>query len=301
MQYKDYYKILGVARDASQADIKKAYRKLAHKYHPDVSKEPDAEARFKEINEAYEVLGDPEKRKAYDRLGADWKAGQEFRPPPDWEQVFGGAGFGGGMGGFSEFFETLFGGGFARAGRGTSGFGGFRARGRDQHASIQVDLDDLYHGAVKTVRLGGGRSLQVRIPAGITEGQKIRLSGQGAPGVGGGPNGDLYLKVKLRPHAWYRLEGRDVYLDLPLAPWEAALGATVQVPTLGGKVEMKIPAGAKSGAKLRLKGRGLPGNPPGDQYVVLQIVTPPADTAEAREFYERMRKALPFDPRAHLG
>jgi curved DNA-binding protein len=298
MEYKDYYTLLGVQRDASQDEIKRAYRKLARKFHPDVSKEANAEARFKEVNEAYEVLGDPEKRKAYDQLGANWRQGQEFRPPPDWEEMFGGEGPR--SGGFSDFFESLFGGGAGARARGP-GFGGYRARGADRQATITVDLEDLYHGTTKTVRLGTGRNLQVKIPRGLSEGQQIRLSGQGEPGPGGGPSGDLYLRVKLRPHPLYRLEGRDVLLDLPVAPWEAALGASVAVPTLGGRVELKIPAGAKSGTKLRLKGRGLPGNPPGDQYVLVQIVTPPAESPAAREFYERMKRELAFDPRAHLA
>jgi curved DNA-binding protein len=304
MKFRDYYQVLGVQRAAGEADIKKAYRRLARKYHPDVSKESNAEEHFKEVNEAYEVLRDPEKRKAYDQLGANWKAGQDFRPPPDWEQAFGGGGpgfgGGGGFGGsFSEFFESLFGGGGPGAGR--AGFGGgFRAKGPDQQASIQVDLEELYRGTTKTVRLGSGRAVQVKIPAGLAEGQQIRLGGQGGPGAGGGPSGDLYLRVRVRPHAVFRLDGRDVLVDLPVAPWEAALGASIEVPTLAGKVEMKVPAGSRSGSRLRLKGRGLPGKPPGDQFVVIQIVTPPADSPAVRDFYERMQREIPFDPRAHL-
>ena len=311
MQFKDYYELLGVSRTAEQDAIKKAYRRLARKYHPDVSKEPDAEERFKEVNEAYEVLSDPEKRAAYDQLGANWKAGQDFRPPPGWEQAagFGGAGqhgFGGadfGANGFSDFFETLFGGGFrqAGAGAGRTGGAGFRARGQDLEAELALDLETAYHGGRQTLRLSGGRTLSVNIPAGVGDSQRIRLSGQGAQGIGGGPAGDLYLTVRIRPHELFRLEGRDVVLELPVAPWEAALGATITVPTLAGKVDLKIPAGSRAGRKMRLKGRGLPGKTPGDQYVVLRIETPPAQTEEQREFYERMRRELPFDPRAHLA
>lgn len=305
MEFKDYYKILGVARDASQDDIKRAYRKLARKYHPDVSKEPEAEARFKEVAEAYEVLKDPEKRKAYDRFGANWKEGQEFRPPPGWDQGFD---FSGGFAGgdYSDFFEALFG----RAG---GRRGGFRMRGEDQVARISISLEDAYQGGTQTITLNvpelaadgsvvaRTRTLNVRIPKGITEGQRIRLAGQGGPGPGGGPAGDLYLEVYFRPHPYFHAEKRDIFLDLPIAPWEAALGQTVPVPTLGGTVELRIPPGSQTGRKLRLKGRGLPGNPPGDQYAVLKIVTPAAHTDAARAFYERMARELPMNPRADLG
>lgn len=318
MRYKDYYQIMGVARDAGAEDIKRAYRKLARKYHPDVSKEPGAEERFKEVNEAYEVLRDPEKRAAYDQLGESWRAGQEFTPPPGWGEGRGGFEFRTtgfrpeDAAQFSDFFASLFGG--AGFGRGAGArAGGFRMQGEDQHAKVLIPLEDAYHGATRTLQLAvpevdahgrvvtRPRALQVKIPAGVTEGQQIRLPGQGAPGIGGGPNGDLYLEVELQGHPLYQAEGRDVYLNLPIAPWEAALGATVTVPTLGGNVEMKIPAGAQSGQKLRLRGRGLPGRTPGDQYVVLQIVNPRADTPAARELYERMAREMPFNPRVHLG
>jgi len=314
MEFKDYYKIMGVDRDATQDEIKRAYRKLARKYHPDVSKEPDAEARFKEVGEAYEVLKDPEKRAAYDQLGANWKAGQEFHPPPGWDAgfEFSGGGFtGGDTSAFSDFFEALF---------GRGGFGGathrrstFRAKGEDHHAKILVDLEDAFHGANRTITLQipevdahghvrtRRRSLKVHIPKGIRQGQRIRLAGQGAPGIGGAPAGDLYLEVEFRPHPFYRVEGRDLYLDLPIAPWEAALGAKVKVPTPGGVVDLKIPPNSKSGRKLRLKGRGIPDSPAGDLYVVLQIVTPPADSEKAKALYRQMAQELAFNPRARLG
>lgn len=307
MKYQDYYQTLGVARDASIDDIKRAYRKLARKYHPDVSKEANAEARFKEINEANAVLSDPEKRAAYDQLGANWRAGQDF-DASTWKNSHtrGHAGFSAeNAAEFSDFFSQLFGGGFAGGAR-RSGM-----PGQDQHAKLRIALEDAYHGATRTLQLAlpsfagntatQGRTLQVRIPAGIATGQQIRLTGQGSEGFGGGPAGDLYLEVELEPHPLYRVEGRDVHLHLPVAPWEAALGATLTVPTLGGKVELKIPAGARAGQTLRLKGRGLPGKTPGDQYVVLQIVAPQADNPEKRALYERMAREMAFNPRSHLG
>lgn len=304
MEFKDYYKILEVPRDADQATIKKAYRRLARKYHPDVSKEHEAEARFKEVNEANEVLSDPEKRQAYDQLGPNWKAGQDFRPPPGWEHFggfshgdFSGGGFaGGGAAGFSDFFESLFGGGMHQ---GAKPRGGFRMRGQDQEARLDLDLETAFHGGRHTLQLAG-KALNVSIPAGVTQGQRIRLSGQGQPGRGGGPSGDLYLVIHILSHAMYRLEGRDVILSLPVTPWEAALGAQVKVPTLAGKVELRVPPNSTSGRKLRLKGRGFPGKPPGDQYIELRIETPPVETQAHRDFYERMSQELPFDPRGHL-
>lgn len=312
MEYKDYYNIMGLSRDATQDEIKKAYRKLARKYHPDVSKEADAEQRFKEIGEAYEVLRDAQKRAAYDQLGSNWRAGQDFRPPPGWESHFD-FGVGGGAGGaqFSDFFESLFGGLGGRHGR--SGFSGFAAQGDDQHAKIRISLEDAYHGSNRSLQLQvpeydaqgrsrmRARSLNVRIPKGIKAGQQIRLGGQGAPGRGGGANGDLYLEVEFEPHPLFEVKERDIYLHLPLTPWEAALGEKVTVPTLGGSVDMKVPAGSQSGKKMRLKGRGLPGNPPGDLYVEFQIITPPADSEQARQFYEQMAQLLPLNPRAHWG
>ena len=298
MQFKDYYETLGIGRDASQEDVKRAYRRLARKYHPDVSKEADAEARFKEVGEAYEVLKDPEKRAAYDRFGKDWKHGQEFRPPPGWERQFNfrSDGFSGASG-FSDFFEALFGHGGFDGRDGVDARRPMRARGGDRSARIEIPLEDAYRGATRHITLGG-RMLNVRIPRGVAEGQRIRLGGQGAAGAGGAPAGDLYLTVTHATHPLFRAEGRDVYLKLPVAPWEAALGATVAVPTLGGRVDLKIPRGSRSGQTLRLKGRGLPGSPDGDQYVALEIVAPPADTPEAESLYRQMAESMRFDPRA---
>ncbi|MGE0384511.1 MAG: DnaJ C-terminal domain-containing protein [Gammaproteobacteria bacterium] len=304
MQYKDYYRILGVGKTASAEEIKRAYRKLARKYHPDVSKEKDAEARFKDVNEAHAVLSDPKKRKAYDELGPGWQSGQEFRPPPGWEGRVDPGDLGGAFGGgdFSDFFDALFRGGSGRAGAGAGGRrrGGMQMPGSDEHARLTITLQDAYHGAARTISLGDGRSLKVTIPRGVTPGQRIRLAGQGQPGFGGGPNGDLYLEVEFAPHAVFRAEGRHIHMNLRIAPWEAALGATVTVPTLGGRVDLKVPAGSESGQQLRLKGRGLPGDPPGDQLVALQIVTPRADTPAARALYEKMRDAFAFNPRPEL-
>ncbi len=340
MEFKDYYKILGVERSAGKDEIKRAYRKLARKYHPDLNKAPDAEEKFKEIQEAYEVLSDEEKRKAYDALGPNWKAGQQFRPPPDWEERFGfarggGAGAGhngaeafgfGDAGGFSDFFETLFGamgggrsgGGFRTFRFSTGGGPGagtrMRVKGEDIHARLTIDLADAYTGAERTITLQvpeqqpdgtvqtKTKTLTVRIPKGVREGQHIRLKGQGAPGLNGGPPGDLYLEVSFRPDSRFRVEGRDIYVDLPVAPWEAALGAKVKVPLPAGAVEMKVPAGSQCGRKLRLKGKGLPGKTPGDLYAVLKVVLPPADSADAKQFYEDMKKRFAgFDPRAGMG
>jgi curved DNA-binding protein len=311
MDYKDYYKILGVTREANQEEIKRAYRRLARKYHPDVSKEANAEERFKEVQEAYEVLKDPEKRAAYDQLGSNWRSGQEFRPPPDWGKGFEFSTFGGvdDDSGFSDFFASLFGSRspFGRGGGRRSG--GFARSGEDHVAKIQIDLEDAYRGGTQMIELKSPqlaedgrvvvkpRTLRVTIPAGVIEGQRIRLAGQGSAGVGGGPAGDLYLEISFRPHRLFQVEGRDVTLTLPIAPWEAALGATVQTPTLAGPVDLRIPPGAKSDQKLRLKGRGLPGPTPGDQYVVLKIVLPPVTTPEARALFEKMKKELPFNPR----
>lgn len=314
MDFKDYYAIMGVARDASQDDIKRAYRKLARKFHPDVSKEANAEERFKELQEAHEVLKDPEKRAAYDQLGHNWRAGQEFKPPPDWGRdfEFSGGPAGGEEARFSEFFSSLFGGDSPFA-HGRQRSGSFHGPGRDHYARVQISLEDAFNGGSHTIELTSPevtpdghvvsrpRTLRVTIPKGVIEGQQIRLAGQGSPGLGGGPPGDLYLEVGYRPHPRYVVDGRDVTIVVPVAPWEAALGAKIEVPTLGGSVELRIPAGARAGQRLRLKGRGLPGPVPGDQFVELKIVLPPADTPQARALYEQMREELAFDPRATAG
>ncbi|NUO73094.1 MAG: DnaJ domain-containing protein [Frateuria sp.] len=298
MEFKDYYDILGVKPDASEAEIKAAYRKLARQYHPDKNKEAGAEERFKAINEANEALRDPEKRRAYDQLRAGgYRGGEQFRPPPGWGQG-GGFDFGDvGDGDFSDFFESLFG----RAGGGPRGQPRPR-RGRDVQAQVQIDLQTAFDGGRTRLALQGGgneRVLEVKIPAGILPGQVIRLGGQGQPGVAGGPNGDLLLEVAIRDDARFTLEGRNVLHVLPLAPWEAALGATVPVPTLAGAVDMRIPAGSQSGRKLRLKGRGLPGAPPGDQLVELSIRVPSAESDAEREAYETLRRQFGgYDPRA---
>lgn len=314
MQYKDYYKVMGLSRDSGQDEIKRAYRKLARKYHPDVSKEPDAEAKFKELGEAYEVLKDPEKRAAYDRLGANWKAGEDFRPPPNWDEgfEFSGGGFAGGnAGAYSDFFEQLFGRtGFASAVRGQNGF---HARGQDSHAKIHIDLEDSFRGAVRNISLSvpeinaqgqiqvKHRSLNVKIPRGIKPGQHIKLAGQGDPGIRGGQAGDLFLEIAFNNHLLYRVLDADVYLDLPVAPWEAALGAKIKVPTPEAYVDLKIPPDSRAGSKLRLKGRGLPAQPPGDFFVVLQIALPPANTEKSRTAYKKMQQELDFNPRQFWG
>ncbi len=309
MQYKDYYAIMGLKREAAPEEIKQAYRKLARKYHPDVSKEKDAEERFKEVNEAYEVLKDSEKRKQYDQLGANWRAGEEFRAPPDWQQQhWGGQGarfetedFAGGD--FSDFFSSLFGGRFRQQAH--SHQAGFNRRGEDLQSKITISLEEAYAGTMRAIQLSGGakgaRELKVKIPAGVIQGQQIRLSGQGNPGMGKGEPGNLYLEINLKPHPFLQADKADIYLTLPVTPWEAALGATVAVPTLGSKVDLKIPAGSQSGQKLRLKGRGLPAKTPGDQYITLQVMLPPANTPAQRELYEQMAQQMPFNPRERLG
>ena len=337
MEFKDYYKTLGLARGASADDIKSAYRKLARKYHPDVSKEADAEARFKEIGEASEVLRDPEKRAAYDVAGAQWErqqatgggqrgGPQDFQPPPGWDAGFefsgrGDAGDNDPFGGadHSDFFEALF--GRARAGRGGSRGGGTSGnarrpdtpmRGQDHHAKVMIDLEDAFQGAQRSISLhmpaldedGRGvmreRTLDVNIPKGIREGQQMRLAGQGGPGLGNGPAGDLFLEISFNSHKQFRVDGRDVYIDLPLAPWEAALGASVSAATPDGAVELTIPPNSVAGRKLRLKGRGIPGNPAGDLYVVLGVALPLAESAANKAAYEAFAASFEFNPRAPL-
>ena len=319
MEYKDYYKILGVERGATQDDIKRAYRKLARTLHPDINKEAGAEAKFKDLGEAYEVLKDPEKRAAYNELGANWKQGQDFRPPPNWDQGFEFSGGGGGYTNadsahFSDFFEGLFGQAGGRGARG--GFSTRReysAKGEDHHAKVVISIRDAYVGAKRDITLrvpevdGGGhvvvkdRTLSVTIPKGVREGQHIRLAGQGSPGMGKGQPGDLYLEVSFAPDLRFKVEGKDVYIELPITPWEAALGTSAMAPTPEGAVILKIPPGSTKGRTMRLKGKGLPGNPPGDMHAVLKIETPPADTDKAKEFYRQMERELPFNPRAGMG
>ncbi|GAB3037968.1 DnaJ C-terminal domain-containing protein [Oleiagrimonas citrea] len=300
MEFKDYYDILGVDSSASESDIRTAYRKLARKYHPDRNKEPDAEEKFKAINEAHEVLKDKQKRASYDQLRAGgYRGGDSFQPPPGWGQGGGGAQFDFGGGDFSDFFESLFGRGAARH----AGAHQQRPmRGRDVKAHIDIDLHTAYAGGSTRVSLHDGagdeRVLEVKIPAGIESGKVIRLSGQGHPGMAGGPSGDLMLEVGIRPDSRFRLDGRNVGFTLAITPWEAALGAKVPVPTLGGTVDLQIPAGSQSGRKLRLKGRGLPGKTAGDQLVTLEIHAPPADSDENKAAYEAFSKAFPdYDPR----
>lgn len=305
MEFKDYYQTLGVARDATAEDLKKAFRKLARKYHPDVSKEADAQLRMQEVNEAYAVLSDPEKRAAYDQLGSGHQPGQEFRPPPDWDAgfEFSGRGFSPHeAAGYSDFFSELF-------GRMGGTHAGFRARGEDHHAKVLLDLEDAFSGATRQIALrvpqmdAHGRvqlvprTLKVKIPVGVRAGQVIRLAGQGAPGVGGAAAGDLLLEVQFKPHPRFRADGRDLHLSLPLAPWEAALGSVVTVDLPHGSVKVRIPEGAQSGKSLRVRGKGIPGDPPGDLLLDLQVVLPPADTAKARELYETMARELAFEPR----
>ncbi|GAC1625686.1 MAG: DnaJ C-terminal domain-containing protein [Nevskia sp.] len=295
MEYKDYYKILGVPRTASEAEIKRAYRKLAREFHPDKNKAKGAEDRFKSANEANEVLSDPKKRAAYDQLGANWQNGQRFTPPPGWTTGRAGAGgfaAGGDAGGFSDFFSSLFGGAGGGFGGGPSGFEDAVGGGRDQQAKLAISLEDSFQGSTRSITLGS-RALNVRIPKGVTAGQTVRLSGQAPRG------GDVLLEISFAPHAQFKAEGRDIHATLNIAPWEAALGGSVPVPTLGGAVELNLPPNTSAGRKLRLKGRGLPASPPGDQFVTIQIVAPPAETEAQKQTYEQLRTLfIGFNPRA---
>jgi curved DNA-binding protein len=298
MKYQDYYQILGVDRDASDADIKKSYRKLARQYHPDVSKDVAAEEKFKEVNEAYDVLKDEEKRQAYDRFGNDWKHGHEFNP----------GGYSGGFAGgdFSDFFESVFGGGFQQQG---SQFRSARQKGADHSLKLDISLEEAYEGGPKTIQFspkamagaGHGRAemkkLKINIPKAVVSGQKIRLSQQGEPAPDGGEAGDLYLEMNILPHRYFKLDGINVTLRLPVTPWEAATGATLKVPTLSGDVELKIKPGMQSGQKMRLKGKGMPGRETGDQFVEIMIQTPPAEDEQAKKFYTDMEKHFKFNPR----
>lgn len=317
MEYKDYYKALGVERGASQDEIKRAYRKLVRKYHPDVNTGPDAadaEQKFKDVGEAYEVLQDPEKRAAYDQLGADWKEGQSFRPPPDWDDGFEFSGGGYTQADpeqFGSFFEEL----FSRhrgANPNMRSERQFHAPGQDHNAKIVITLNEAYDGGTRDFTLrkpeldASGhvvlqeRSIRVAIPKGVKTGQHIRLSGQGAPGIGQGKAGDLYLEVEVKEEPGFRIDGRDVYMDLPVTPWEAALGGQIKFPTPSGTVELTIPKHAQSGKKLRLKARGIPGKPAGNLFAVVKIVIPPSETAQARELYEQMAREIDYDPRAAM-
>jgi curved DNA-binding protein len=308
--YQDYYEALEVPRTASSDEIRSAYRRLARKYHPDVNKEPGAEDRFKEISEAYEVLRDDEKRARYDRLGPNWKAGQDVSDASGFGEGFraqDGYGdvefdFGGGAG-FSDFFESLFGQRGARPGaRGagaSGGFDGFSMRGGDQEAVLELTLEEAASGGRRRISLGDGRDFEVAILRGVRDGQRIRLAGQGSSGVGGGQPGDLFLRVRIKPHPRFRVEGRDLYVDLPVTPWEAALGSEAAVPTLTGTARVKVPAGSSSGRRLRLRGQGLPSTegPAGDLYAVLSVQVPKQLSKEERRLFEELASTSKFDPR----
>lgn len=296
MKFKDYYAALGVPRDADQEAIKKAYRKLAREFHPDVSSSPDTEARFKEIGEAYATLKDPEKRAAYDELGRR-PAGQEFRPPPEWTHEY--AGDSGSFEGFdfADLFETL--------GRRHGGArrGPIPLHGRDYETAVRISLEQAHRGTTVNLNLEdeeGGRTLEVTIPAGVSEGQKLRLRGKGGKGRNGGADGDIYLHIALAPHPVFRPDGHDLYFDLALAPWEAALGADVEVPTLEGHVVLTVPPGTRSGRKLRLRGRGLANGRGGlgDLYAVVHIDVPATLSERERELFNELAKASRFNPRA---
>jgi curved DNA-binding protein len=297
VEYKDYYEVLGVPRDASQDDIRRAYRRLAREYHPDLNQESAAEERFKEVGEAYEVLSDPDKRDRYDRLGAQWRAREQTAKAGDFEDFADQQGFGDarvhfGDGGFSEFFERIFGDG---AGVRTSG----PLRGADHEAVLELSLEDALAGGRRRLSLDDGRSIDVNFPAEVREGQRIRLADRGGAGREGGPAGDLYLRVLLKPHRTFRRRGDDLDVDLPVAPWEAALGATVAVPTLTGNAQVRVPAGSSSGRRLRLRDRGLPkrGGGRGDLHAIVKITVPKHPSEQERELFEKLAEVSEFDPR----
>jgi curved DNA-binding protein len=300
MKYKDYYKILGVARGASDEEVKKAYRKLARKYHPDVSKEANAKEKFQDVSEAYETLKDADKRAAYDSLGSH-RPGQDFRPPPDWFDRFGRGGRGGGgqeedLGGID--LSDL----FASFGRGFQQRRDFRMPGEDYEVTVPLTLEELARGGTEREFRIGERSVRARIPRGAAHGDRLRLRGKGGPGASGGPAGDLFLNLSVQPHALFKASGHDLDIEVPVAPWEAALGAQIEVPTLEGEVAMKLPPGSKSGQKLRLAGKGLPkpGGDAGDLYAVISAALPGSLTERERELYEALRDASRFEPRRHF-
>jgi curved DNA-binding protein len=335
VKYQDYYEVLGVSRSATQDEIQKAYRKLARKYHPDINKSRDAEEQFKSIGEAYEVLKDPDKRKRYDMLGENWKAGQDFTPPPGWQffrgstsrSGFGGNGFGAfdfgdfgqsgfGKSGFSDFFDMLFGGLGDLWGEEQGQSGRWSQRGQDQEAEITISLEDAYFGAKKTITtetsemgVDGAvrrsvKNIEVTIPKGITDGKRLRLPGKGSAGAGSGQSGDLYLRIRIAPHSMFRVKGQDIEVDFPVAPWEAALGAKLEVPTLDGPVAITLPAGIQSGQKMRLRGKGLPAKASsakngkhGDLYAIVKIVVPKKLDPGERRLFEELARTSPFQPR----
>jgi curved DNA-binding protein len=301
--FKDYYETLGVSRDASAEDIRRAYRQLARKHHPDINKEPGAEDRFKEISEAYEVLRDEDKRARYDRLGANWRAGEDVSGATGFEQGFrSGDGFGDvrvefGGGEFSDFFEGL----FSRGGgaRGPAGFQQFTMRGGDHEAVLELSLEEAAAGGKRRIKLEDRRDYEIDVPRGVRDGQRIRLAGQGGAGAGGGPAGDLYLRVRLRPHPRFRVKGRDLYVDLAVSPWEAALGAEVPVPTLEGSARAKVPAGSSTGRRLRLRGQGMPAGDgtAGDLYAVIAVHVPKRLSRDERKLFEQLAEVSKFNPR----
>jgi len=317
VKFQDYYETLGVGRNASENEIKKAYRKLARKYHPDVNQDNGAEEKFKQVNEAHEVLKDPEKRQRYDQLGPDWQAGQDFRPPPGWENVH--FEFGSGPqaeafhfgGGFSDFFEAIFGGSMGGGGGARATQASWVMRGQDHEARIEISIEDAYSGATRTITLQGHeidpqgqvrptvQNIQVKIPPEVTDGSRIRLAGKGGEGMGGGTPGDLYLRVNILPHPRYRLDGHDLHVEVPIAPWEAALGGAVQVATMDGSVNLKIPAGSQSGQKLRLRGKGFSkkGGQRGDLFTRLKIAVPKDLSAREKELFTELAQISSFDPR----
>lgn len=301
--FHDYYETLGVPRDASAEDIRRAYRKLARQYHPDVNKDPGAEDRFKEISEAYEVLRDSEKRERYDRFGANWKEGQDVSGATGFggfgtESGYGDVRFDFGGGEFSDFFEGLF--GARRQGARSAGFDGFSVRGGDHEAVIELSLEEAAKGGRRHFSLADGREYDVEIPPGVRDGQRIRLAGEGGRGMGEGPTGDLFLRVRVKPDPRFRVEGRDLHVDLPVTPWEAVLGATVEVPTLDGTSRVRVPPGSSTGRKLRLRGQGMPGprGGHGDLYATIKVEVPRKPSAEERELFERLAEVSSFNPRA---